>query len=102
VLQNYEIIAASNQTGIDTTWSREYDYAQTYHEAQFSPTTVKELIAGFESDRGAKADASKGYIRNYYVGDRSPELEPFWSQYICVLGNHTAKAFAACVCSAGK
>ena len=92
----------SNQTGIDTAWSREYDYAQTYHEAQFSPTTVKELIAGFESDRGAKADASKGYIRNYYVGDRSPELEPFWSQYICVLGNHTAKAFAACVCSAGK
>jgi sphingomyelin phosphodiesterase acid-like 3 len=102
VLQNYEVIAASNQTGIDTTWSREYDYAQTYREAEFSPTTVKELIAGFESDRGAKADASKGYIRNYYVGDRSPELEPFWSLYICVLGNHTAKAFAACVCSAGK
>jgi len=102
VLQNYEVIAASNQTGIDTTWSREYDYAQTYHEAEFSPTTVKELIAGFESDRGAKADTSKGYMRNCYVGDRSPELEPFWSQYICVLGNHTAKAFAACVCSAGK
>jgi sphingomyelin phosphodiesterase acid-like 3 len=65
VLQNYEIIAASNQTGIDTTWSREYDYAQTYHEAQFSSTTVKELITEFESDRGAKADASKEYIRNY-------------------------------------
>ncbi|MGA2456299.1 MAG: hypothetical protein ABSF85_01805 [Terriglobales bacterium] len=102
VLQDYEVIAASNQTGIDTTWSREYDYAQTYHETQFSPSAVKELIAEFENDRGAKANASEKYIRNYYAGDRSPELKPFWSQYICVLGNHTAKAFAACVCSAGK
>lgn len=102
VLQDYEVIAASNRTGIDTTWSREYDYAETYHEAQFSPSTVKELIAKFESDGGAKAIASEEYIRNYYVGDRSPELKPFWSQYICVLGNHTAKAFTACVCSASK
>ena len=102
VLQNYEVIAASNQTGIATTWSREYDYAQTYHEAEFSPSTVKELIAGFENDRGAKTDASQGYIRNYYVGDRSPELKPFWPLYVCALANHTAKAFAACVCSAGK
>ena len=102
ILQNYEVIAASNQTGIDTTWSREYDYAQTYHEAQFSPSTVKELIAGFEGDGGAKATASEEYIRNYYVGDRSPELKPFWSQYICALGNYTAKAFTACVCSVRK
>jgi sphingomyelin phosphodiesterase acid-like 3 len=101
-LQDYEVIAASNQTGVDTTWSREYDYAQTYHEAQFSPSTVKELIAKFENDQSAKTDASEEYIRNYYVGDRSPELKPFWSQYICALGNHTAKAFAACVCSARK
>jgi sphingomyelin phosphodiesterase acid-like 3 len=93
-LQDYEVVAASNQTGIDTTWSREYDYAQTYHEAQFSPSTVKELIAEFESDRGAKATASEEYIRNYYVGDRSPELKPFWWQYVCALGNHTARSFA--------
>ncbi len=102
MLRDYEVIAASNQTGIDTASSREYDYAQTYHEAQFSPSTVKELIAEFESDRDAKATASEAYIRNYYVGDRSLQLKPFWSQYICSLGNHTAKAFAACVCSAGK
>ena len=102
LLRNYEVIAASNQTGIDTTWSREYDYARTYHEAQFSPSTVKKLIAEFESDGGAKMEASEQYIRNYFVGDRSSELQPFWPLYVCALANHTAKAFAACVCPAGK
>jgi sphingomyelin phosphodiesterase acid-like 3 len=97
VLQNYQVIAASNQTGIAATWSREYDYAQTYHEAQFSPSTLKELITEFENDRGAQT-----YIRNYYVGDRSSELKPFWPLYVCALANHTAKAFAACACSTGK
>jgi len=102
VLQNYQVIAASNQTGIATTWSREYDFAQTYYEAQFSPSTVKELITEFENDRGAKTEASQAYIRNYYAGDRSSELKPFWPLYVCALANHTAKAFAACVCSTGK
>ena len=102
VLQNYEVIAASNQTGIATTWSREYDYAQTYHKAQFSPSPVKELITEFENDRDAKTEHSEEYIRNFYVGDRSSDLAPFWSQYVCALANHTAEAFAGCVCSAGK
>jgi sphingomyelin phosphodiesterase acid-like 3 len=102
MLQNYEVIAASNQSGIATTWSREYEYSQTYHEAQFSPSTVRDLIAEFESDRGAKTEASQEYIHNYYVGDRSAEIKPFWPLYVCAFANHTAKAFTACVCSAGK
>jgi sphingomyelin phosphodiesterase acid-like 3 len=102
VLQDYEVIAASNQNGIGATWSEEYDYRQTYHAAEFSPSTVKELIAGFANDRGAKTEASQAYIRNFYIGDRSSELKPFWPLYVCALANHTAKAFDACVCSAGK
>lgn len=101
-LQNYEVIAASNQTGIAATWSKEYDYAQTYHEAQFSPAAVKELIAGFENDRGAKLEASEQYIRHYFVGDASLELKPFWSLYVCALANQTANAFASCACPANK
>ncbi len=100
-LRDYEVIAASNQSGIATTWSKEYDYAQAYHEAQFSPSTVKKLIAEFENDRGATTEASQEYIRNYFVGDRSSELKGFWPLYVCALANHTAKAYAACVCSAG-
>lgn len=102
VLQNYEVIAASNQTGIGTTWSREYDYAQTYHEAQFSLAEVKELIAGFENDRGARTEASQNYFRYFYVGGLPLELKPFWPLYACALADHTAKAFVACVCSGSK
>jgi sphingomyelin phosphodiesterase acid-like 3 len=96
------VIAASNQSGVATVWTREYDYAQSYHEAEFSPSAAKKLIAEFEDDRGAKTAASLAYIRNYFVGDLGSELQPFWPLYVCTLGNHTAKAFAACVCSAGK
>ena len=98
-LQNYQVIAASNQTGIAANWSTEYEFAQTYHEAQFSPSAVKKLIAEFENDHGAKTEASRAYIRNFYAGDRSSELEPFWPLYVCALSHYTAKAFAACECS---
>jgi sphingomyelin phosphodiesterase acid-like 3 len=101
-LQDYEVIAASNQSGVATVWTREYDYAQSYHEAEFSASAARKLIAEFEDDRGAKTAASQEYLRNYFVGDLGSELQPFWPLYVCTLGNHTAKAFAACVCSPGR
>lgn len=99
VLQDYEVIAASNQTGIDANWTTEYEYARTFNEAVFSPSTVKTLIEEFRTDHGAETEKSKAYIRHYFVGDRSPELSPFWPQYVCALDNHTAKSFASCICS---
>lgn len=102
VLQNYDVIEASNQTGIAATWTPEYDYAETYHEAQFSPSAVKDLIEKFQGDGGAKTEVSKAYLRNYFVGDRSSKLSMFWPEYVCTLANYTAKAFAGCVCSAGR
>jgi len=102
LLRDYEVIAASNRSGVASKWSREYEYAQSYHEAQFSPTTVKKLIGQFENDRGAKTAVSQEYIRDYMVGNKSSALEPFWPLYVCSLENYTAKAFAACVCPAGK
>jgi sphingomyelin phosphodiesterase acid-like 3 len=98
MLQNYKVIAASNQTGIDATWSVEYDYAQTYHETEFSPSAVKELIEEFKTDRSAKTAVSEAYIRNYFAGDLSSALTPFWPQYVCALEDHTAKEYSACVC----
>jgi len=102
VLQDYEVITASNQTGINTTWTTEYDFAKTYHEPQFSPASVKDLIADFQIDGDSKHETSEAYIRNYFVGDRSSELKPFWPQYACGLANATAQTFTSCVCSAGK
>jgi sphingomyelin phosphodiesterase acid-like 3 len=101
-LQDYAVIAASNRSGIGTTWSQEYDFAQAYHEAEFSPATVKELVAEFQGDRSAKTDGSQQYIRNYFVGNLSLALKPFWPIYVCSLENDTAATFTACVCSTGK
>ena len=101
-LENFEVIAASNQTGIATVWAKEYDFAQTFHQAQFSPLTVKKMIDGFSIDHGANTPASEAYLRHYFVGDRAALLSPFWPQYVCALDNHTAKGYAACVCSTTK
>jgi sphingomyelin phosphodiesterase acid-like 3 len=102
ILQDYELIAASNQTGIATSWSTAYDYAQAYHAAQFSPSALEILIAGFRNDRGANTELSREYIRNYFAGDLSAALRPFWPLYVCTLNHHTARAFTACVCSAAN
>ena len=101
-LEDYEVIAASNQTGVAAKWSPEYDYARTYHEAEFSPATVKDLITKFQADPGSQQEISNDYIRNYFVGDRSAALKPFWPQYACSLANTTAKSYASCVCATGK
>jgi len=99
VLADYDVVEASNQTGIDAQWSTEYNYGQTYHESQFAAENVKELIDGFKADGTAKTAKSKAYIHNYFVGDLSLELSPFWPEYVCALDHSSASAFAACVCS---
>ena len=101
-VEDYVVIAASNQTGVATNWTKEYDYAQTYHESQFSPSALADLIAKFRADHGANTAPSEAYLRSYFVGDRSIVLSPFWPQYVCALDNHTTKGYAACVCSTGK
>jgi len=102
VLENYDVIAASNQTGINAAWTSAYDFGQTYRKAEFSPATVKELIEAFRTDQEAKTAESQAYMRNYFLGDLSGELSPFWPEYVCALDNHSAKAFAACVCPSAK
>jgi sphingomyelin phosphodiesterase acid-like 3 len=96
---DYSVIAASNQTGIDTTWAEEYNYAKAYNEAAFSGAALARLIDGFRSDTGAKSPFSQDYIRNFYVGDRSSELVPFWPMAACGLINMSEDSFRACVCS---
>jgi sphingomyelin phosphodiesterase acid-like 3 len=102
LLQDYEVTAASNQTGVNTKWSKEYDYAETYHEPQFSPGPLSHLIAEFREDRDSKLQVSNDYMRDYFVGDRSFELKPFWPQYVCALTHASAKSYASCVCANGK
>jgi sphingomyelin phosphodiesterase acid-like 3 len=102
VLEDYEVIAASNQTGIATKWTKEYGFRETYHEPDFSPATITRLIGEFRADSNASTSVSKAYIRDYFVGDASRELTPFWQPYVCALDHRTAKSFDACVCTAGN
>ena len=102
VLEDYEVIAASNQTGVATRWAKEYDYRETYHEKEFTPATLGKLLGEFRADSTASAAISQAYIRDYFVGDASLLLSPFWPQYVCALDNRTSKSFAACVCSSGN
>jgi hypothetical protein len=63
---------------------------------------LKELDAKFKEDRRGTTPLSDAYIRHYFAGDLSPELKPFWPQYVCSVETYTAKGFAACVCASGK
>ncbi|WP_213803889.1 metallophosphoesterase [Granulicella sp. dw_53] len=101
-LLDFEVIAASNQTGVSTTWSKEYAYGETFHQPDFSAETLKSLLADFTADPDARTDMSRAYLTHYFVGDQTLLLKSLWPQYVCALDNHTAKGFAACVCPAAS
>jgi sphingomyelin phosphodiesterase acid-like 3 len=99
VMVDYKVFEASNTTGEDAQWTREYDFAEAFHEPDFSALSVGKLIAKFAADPEVKTEASQNYIRNYYVRDVSAEIKVFWPQYSCALSNLTAESYRACVCS---
>ncbi len=100
-LRDFRVFVASNATGVDTAWHEEYDWDQTYHQAEFSARAVSKVIAGFEADPDAKTEASRAYIDNFYAGS-SPLLGAIWPEYVCALRNDSATAFKACVCAGVK
>ena len=101
-LVDYRVVVSSNATGVDAVWKEEYDYAQTYKEADYSPASVGKLIAGFQADSSAATEGSRAYIRNFIAGSGSPLLGLVWPQYTCSLSNYTAEAYRSCVCSSAK
>ncbi len=102
IMQDYTVITASNLTGDNTKWTLEYAYDRTYHQAEFSPAAVATMIDTFRRDNIAVLPESESYLRNYFPGDKSAQLSPFWMQYTCALNNYTSKGFAACVCHTGN
>jgi sphingomyelin phosphodiesterase acid-like 3 len=97
-LTDYRVIAASNQTGIDTKWTEEYDFRQTYHEPAFTAATVESLIAGFKRDPAAQTPASQSYLRSYMTGVDMRMLSLIWQPYVCSLKNDTSDVYRECVC----
>jgi sphingomyelin phosphodiesterase acid-like 3 len=98
-LKDYQVFVASNQTGVDTQWSEEYDFAQAYKQPAFTAATVADLVAGFKADPTAQSSASQSYIRNYGSGGGGTRaIGAFWQPYTCALRNDDADAFRSCVC----
>ena len=97
-VEDYRVFSASNLTGVDAKW-REYDFAKSYIEPDFSSTSVSKLINAFAADPTAKTQASQNYINDFSAGNPSTILQMFWPEYVCSLSNHTAKSFKACACS---
>ena len=98
LLKDYRVIASSNHSGVAAVWSEEYDFDRAYGATEFSPSSLARTIAGFRADSAAKTAASRAYLRNYYAGDASPLLKPFWPEYTCALANGTAGGFRSCAC----
>ena len=91
------VIAASNATGIDTTWSREYSFDETYHVAEFSTSALAGLIDQFRADPQSEKPTSRAYEANFTPG-MFPVLALAWPQYTCALEHATAAGYKACAC----
>jgi sphingomyelin phosphodiesterase acid-like 3 len=101
-LKDYRVIAASNQTGIDTVWSEEYDFAKAYHEPAFTAAAVGNMIAGFKADPAAQTSASQDYLRYYMTGVDMRMMALIWQPYVCSLTNGATDVYRECVCSSVK
>ncbi|MEO6982292.1 MAG: metallophosphoesterase [Edaphobacter sp.] len=101
-LMDYSVFIASNKTGIQATWSKEYMYSQTYGEAAFAPPEVAQLMEDFRRDPDAKTKRSQAFIRYFVAGDTSSLIKPLWPEYVCALSRVTGKGFSDCACSAAS
>ncbi|RXH56973.1 metallophosphoesterase [Granulicella sibirica] len=97
-LVDYTVFSASNLTGVNSTWSKEYTFSETYHQPAFNPATLKVLTDGFRLDTPGNTAESAAYLRNFYVGDRSVLIKPLWPEYVCALTHDSAQSFTNCVC----
>jgi sphingomyelin phosphodiesterase acid-like 3 len=97
-LADYTTYAASNPTGVETIWSKEYTYSAAYGEPDFSAASVAHLIAGFHADSSASTAPSQAYLRNFFAGNISFLIAPLWHPYVCAMDHQTGPGYAACVC----
>lgn len=103
LLADYSVYTASNATGVGTVWAQEYDFAQAYRQAAFSPAAVASMIAGFEADPRLQAPSSRRYEDYFFRGKKTAHgLAAFWPLYVCALPNDTAAAFQQCLAAEPK
>lgn len=100
VLMDYSVYTASNNSGVETLWSREYSFDDAYHEPSFTSSALEDLIGRFRGDpQGSGAD-SQAYQRYFEKGAAPAASNPRWRSYVCSLDHASANEFRDCVCGA--
>ena len=108
-LLDYTVYAASNQTGIGTTWSEEYDFGKTYGYSSFSASALKGLTQEFIADTSGTKKNSQSYQNFYFVMPdggplanvaKSAEWSTMWPMYTCSMTQDHKKDYIACTCPA--
>ena len=99
LLKDYSVFMASNDTGKDTTWAKEYSFGDTYHEPDFSAASVADLVGQFQGDAADLKPASHAY-ETYFAPTMLPVLSLVWRQYGCGLNHTTEAEYKNCVCGA--
>ena len=97
VLEDYSVFEASNATGVETTWAKEYGYRQTYGEKDYSAASVADWVGKLQGDPvGMKAE-SRSY-ETYFAPGVLPVLGLVWPKYACALTNTTEETYKSCAC----
>jgi sphingomyelin phosphodiesterase acid-like 3 len=110
-LKDYTVYAASNKTGIDTIWTKEYRYSTTYHLPDLSGASLAKLTTGFLADKSGSSEASQAYQQFFFVGEpdaikglsatmKAAAMQIVWPTYACAITHASTKGFTDCVCSA--
>ena len=99
-VRDYTVIEASNLTGVDATWSKQYTYSQDYAEPDFSSSSLSSLIAQLRADPSAQSAASQAYLGHHYsTGAAAVVLRLYWPVYVCAMDHDSAQSFVGCACS---
>jgi sphingomyelin phosphodiesterase acid-like 3 len=97
-LTDYTTYIASNTTGVNTTWTREYSFDEAYGETSFTAKALDDLIGRFRADTAGTSAESLAYQTHFYKGHTPIPLGPFWEGYVCSLDRATPDAFKSCAC----
>ncbi len=99
VMRDYAVFTASNLTGVEATWSREYRFSETYHEPSFTVESLEKIVGRFHADPGAATAESTAYQESFFPSKTGSPLGLAWPQYVCSLDHMGESDFKGCVCA---
>jgi len=102
VLKDYAVYVATNDSGVGTTWNREYSFDTAYHVNGFTPDGVSQMLTELRSNNKQDETAIRQYEHDFYPGDGMSLLSLIWPNYVCTLDHFTAEGFKACACADRK